>query len=383
MNMIKELVLITIGSPYKVETWSGVPFFFIKELERKQIKVNVIDLEPNRCIKIIYNKIILPIMSLFVKPEGLSIYHSVFFRLYQKYLYKVKLPKYKNADAFIGMAYNLMIPNQTNPVILFSDWPFSYDLRRKKAKIGIYQKQQIIWENRCMLNASSVISLFPTCAEYINNILGKKKASSLGINVINNYSSEPDISLMSKKQNNKKIVFIGRKHYIQGAVALLSSYEELKSFFPDLHIDIIGMTRQDMSGFLKSTYEKDITFWGYLNKGNVEQCKTYYEILSSASLYVNTTPGWVGYTSMIEAMYFYTPVVVYPCAEFIDEFGNNINFGNYCQDENLLVESIISILADVNKFNQFSINAHNRVTEYTWHNFTDRLLAHIKKTMGQ
>lgn len=377
-STIKEVVLISIGSPALLETWSGVPYFLLKELTRRQIKVNIIDLEPARIIKIIYNKIILPIISVFIKNGELSIYRSLFFRIYQKAIYKKELYKHKTADAIIGLSYNLMIPKISKRVILLSDWPFSYDLQKKGITPGIYQKFYICREKECMMNASQVISLFPTCANYINDFLGEKKAIALGVNVVNNLFSDPNKGVVSRKSDNKRIVFIGRKHYIQGARSLIASFKVLKKLIPTLQLDLVGLVESD---FPKSFLEdvSDLKFWGYLDKGNKEQCKIYYEILNNASLYVNTTYGWVGYTSMIEAMYYYTPVVVYPCKEFIDEFGDEINFGVYCNNDDSLVDIIHTLLSDSDKYEQLCVSAHNRVAHYTWANFTDELLSIISE----
>lgn len=374
--MIKEIVLITIGNPFLPKTWSGVPYFLLRELLRKGIIVNVIDLEPNKYIKILYNLFILPIISFFVKEGEQSIYRTLFFRFYQYVIFTIKLPKYKSADAIIGLSYNLLIPETSQPVILLSDWPFSYDLFKKKIKQGVFHRFNIRWEKKCLIHATRVISLFPTCANYINDIIGENKAMALGVNVVNNLMDEPDNSIIYSQKVCNRIVFVGRIHYLQGAMALLSSYHELKKIFPNLQIDIIGLTKGDFTEDL-SYLDDGVRFWGYLDKGNAEQCQTYYEILCNASLYVNTTPGWVGYTSMIEAMYYYTPIVVYPCSEFLDEFGSEIDFGAYCRTKDKLVEVIRTILSNTDAFPQLCQNAHKRVAEYTWSNFADKLLSSI------
>ena len=375
--MIKELILITIGNPYLLETWSGVPYFLTKELRNRDIIVNVIDLEPNRYIKILYNVIILPLTSLFVKNGELSIYRSIFFRIYQKITFKRKLKKYNNADAIIGLSYNLMIPSNGKPIVLLSDWPFSYTLEKKGITPGFYQRTHIKWDINCLKNATHIISIFPTCSQYINKIIEENKAISLGVNVINNKSAEPDERIIENKSKHKRIVFIGRLHYLEGLLILLQSYKELKEIHPELCIDIIGMNKSDIEGQNIELHE-GVNFWGYLDKGNNEECEKYYNILNNASLYVNTTPGWVGYTSMIEAMYFYTPVIVYPCKEFIDEFGVNINFGRYCDNRKDLANIITNIYVDNNEFRKLCINAHNRVSEYTWENYVNRLLNTIE-----
>ena len=189
---------------------------------------------------------------------------------------------------------------------------------------------------------------------------------------------EPEIGLIESKKNNKNVVFIGRKHYLKGAMTLIALYEDLKNLFPSLQIDVVGLTKDDFpENFLIG--KEDVRFHGYLDKGDSGQCLTYYEILNNASLYVNTTPGWVGYTSMIEAMYYYTPVVVYPCTEFIDEFGEDIKFGAYCTHNENLVDVINKTLSDQHNFECMCINAHNRVSCYTWSNFVEEFLSSINK----
>ena len=375
-DKIKNIVLVTIGDPMSLATWSGVPYFLLKELQRKEYNVKIVDLEPNRYIKILYNRIILPFISLFVKKGELSIYRSVFFRIYQHCVIRRKLFKLENVAIIIGLSYNIMPPKTTIPVLLLSDWPFSYKLRRDGEKLNWYHKFHISWEDNCMRNATRVISLFPTCANYINAVLGEEKALSLGLNVVNNISSEPTELLILQKARMRRLVFIGRSHYLQGAIDLISSYVKLKNIFPEIVIDIIGLTKDDI---LKSSIKLDnidtINFWGYLDKGDVEQCKMYYKILSDASLYVNISKGWVGYTSMVEAMYYYTPVVVYPVPEFLEEFGEDIDFGAYCESSEALVKTIETIFSNVEEFDKLCKNAHNKVSEYTWSNFTDRLLS--------
>lgn len=378
-NKIKDITLITIGNPMYLETWSGVPYFLLKELQSKGYNVNVIDLEPNRYIKIIYNIIVLPIISLFIKRGELSIYRSIFFLIYQHYVLKKKLYYFKNVDIIIGLSYNIMPPKASIPVLLFSDWPFLYKLKREGVELNWYHKFYTNREIKCMRNASRVISLFPTCANYINKVLGEEKAISLGINVVNNFSSEPRELLVSQKVKTRRIVFIGRSHYLQGAIALILSYVELKNIFPEIVIDIIGITKDDiLQCGIKLNAVDNINFWGYLDKGDIEQCKIYYNILRNASLYVNTSNGWVGYTSMVEAMYYYTPVVVSPVPEFLEEFGEDIDFGVYCHSSEELVGIIKTIFSNEEKFDKLCKNAHKRVSEYTWSNFIDRLLDCVK-----
>lgn len=368
-----------MGPASEPGTWSGVPFFLMRELKRRKIIVHEIDLEPHRYIKWIYNRIILPFISLFVTKGELSIYRSFFFRIYQYFHLRRKIKQYNSAEIILGVsAFNIEIPKTEKKTVLFSDWPFSYDLEKKyHNNIGLYQKYWIKHEDDCMRKADLLISLFPTCVNYINKHLRTNKTIYLGVNVVNNLIPPPQPEIIFQKSQKCRLVFIGRNHYISGAISLLKAYNELIKTKPFLELDIIGLQPNNFPIKLINEIKGKVRFHGYLDKGNIEDCKTYYNILNNASLYVNTTPGWVGYTSMIEAMYFYTPVIVYPCKEFIDEFGKQINFGIYA-DESENLAKVIEIVYFSKEYTQMAKNAHERVSNYTWQYFVDLLLKQIQ-----
>ena len=371
-----------MGPASEPGTWSGVPFFLIHELKKRNIIIHEIDLEPHRYIKWIYNRIILPVISLFVTKGELSIYRSFFFRIYQRCVLARKIKQYNSAELIIGVsAFNIVIPKTQKTIVLFSDWPYSYTLEKKYGNnIGLYQKYWNKHEDNCMRKADLLISLFPTCVNYINNRLKINKAIYLGVNVINNLINPLFSEIIFQKSQKCRLVFIGRHHYISGAISLLKAYNELVKTMTFLELDIVGLQSKDFPPTLINELKGNVRFHGYLDKGNDEDCRIYYNILNNASLYVNTTPGWVGYTSMIEAMYFYTPVIVYPCKEFIDEFGSQIDFGKYANETDDLAKIIEKVYSN-NQYIQMAKNAHERVSNYTWQHFVDLLLSKISLIM--
>ena len=381
-KFIKEVILISMGPASEPGTWSGVPFFLIRELKKRNIIIHEIDLEPHRYIKWIYNRIILPFISFFVTKGELSIYRSIFFCIYQQCVLVRKIKQYDSAELILGVsAFNIAIPKTQKTTVLFGDWPYSYALEKKYGNnIGIYQKYWSKHEDNCMRNADLLISLFPTCVNYINKRLRDNKAIYLGVNVVNNLINSPSPEIISQKTQKCRLVFIGRHHYMSGAISLLKAYNELIETMPYIELDIIGLQSMDFPPTLINDMKGNVRFHGYLDKGNVLDCRTYYNILKNASLYVNTTPGWVGYTSMIEAMYFYTPIIVYPCKEFIDEFGCQIDFGKYANETDNLATLIEKIYTG-KEYIQMAQNAHERVSNYTWQHFVDLLLDNIHLAM--
>lgn len=51
---IKEINVFTNGDALKLSTWSNFPYFFTETLEEKGIKVNRINIQPNKIFKTIY-----------------------------------------------------------------------------------------------------------------------------------------------------------------------------------------------------------------------------------------------------------------------------------------------------------------------------------------
>ena len=57
-ELISEVVFFSIGDSNDISTFSGVPFFFSRELERKGIVVNRVDLSPSPFVSRWYNRIV-------------------------------------------------------------------------------------------------------------------------------------------------------------------------------------------------------------------------------------------------------------------------------------------------------------------------------------
>lgn len=137
-----------------------------------------------------------------------------------------------------------------------------------------------------------------------------------------------------------------------------------------LSLDIIGMSNDDF-GHLPDF----VHCHGYLHKDIEEENILYYRLMSDAKVLVNPTPVWAGFSSMIEAMYFATPIIVSPYEDFVAIFGHNISFG--CYNREFEVSSLMNNLESVinNPSYEFMCQEAHRVTKgFTWKAYVDRLL---------
>ena len=78
-------------------------------------------------------------------------------------------------------------------------------------------------------------------------------------------------------------------------------------------------------------------------------------------------------------MLFYTPIVIAPYEEFVNEFGSNTSYTEYCNDFTVkaLSESIRRSF-NSKKRKQASIDAHNAVKDHTWSAYVEKLEKLIK-----
>lgn len=394
---MKKVIFICSGDSKDASTWSNVPYCFSNCLEKKGIELIRINIRAPDWISYFYNYFVRTTLNYITKKE------TVYFgrtriknKLTEQYIkHIVKKHKGANFCIFINCQYY----NKYNsiPSLVFFDWSFEYELRkRRKIEPNFFQKRNCNQEREALTHADIVVSMFKVCAEEMNEMYPEANIRYLGGNVINDLSGlrlkRKDQSVMSKddrlknssnevivedllekKAKSKKLLFIGRKStYLEAAKKLIEAFKLLKEeeAYKDYSLDIVGCAASDFDSL-----PEGVTCYGFLNKSEENDRKTYYDLLLNAKVLVNANPNWGAYSSTIEAMYFYTPVIVSPYKDFVEDFGTEINFGIYNEvfTKESLVFNIITILND-RDYSKICQCAHETVKEYTWDNYVDKLL---------
>ena len=118
---------------------------------------------------------------------------------------------------------------------------------------------------------------------------------------------------------------------------------------------------------------------GYLDKEKPEDKRKYYELLSNARLFVNTTPGWSGFQALMEAMYFHNPIVVRP-NESLSSYFPNLKELAYILEEGgaSLVALLLRSFSDGARYQSMSKVSRQSVEASTWSNFTDGVIKLFK-----
>lgn len=375
MKDIKEIIFFCYGDSNKTSTWSNVPYLFTKTLEEKGITVRRVQLlEDNILIKV-YNKLLIHIYNLLYPKHVYSYIRTPLYRKRAFTIIRKAVKKYKNADCCIFTCFDFWNKFNDIPTLLFCDW--TYDiliLERLIRKPYYFEERYSKWQGEAINSSEAVVSLFPECAQSMKAKYPQANILYLGGNVVNNlYKGSINIDkVLEVKKHSKRILFVGNKKYINGCRLLIEAHKILRSQGIECETDIIGMVSSD---FTDIDIPDNIHFHGYLKKDNIEQCDLYYRLILNASVFVNPTELWAGYSSTIEAMYFYTPIIVSPYKDFVAEFGTKINFGCYNSEFNAKCLSVnIQKILNASDYTEKCINAHNVTKNYTWEKYVGKIL---------
>ena len=411
---MKEILFFTNGDANNANVWSNVPYCFSCALEDKGINVHRIDYSMSPAFVKFYNLGLRRIL------DGLTLKKLRFpylrtTRLFQ-YFAERKIRKailqHPQADLCLFMGYGFYNKWNTVPSLLFSDWTTEMDIQKKR-KPNFLEQRIILQEEEAINHAEYVVSLFPVCCEEMKKNFPNANIHFLGGNVINDLSglclrskdqcvmSEDDSGnnknkqitpdslhltphtlhssneifvedILQTKSKSKKLLFIGRKTtYLEAAKKLIEAYKLLKQeeAYKDLSLDIVGCSASDFDSL-----PEGVTCYGFLNKSYERDRKVYYDLLLGAKVLVNANPKWGAFSSTVEAMYYYTPVIVSPYQDFVKNFGEKIDFGVY--NHVFTAESIasnIKSIVNTNRYAEMCNFAHENVKLYTWENYIEQL----------
>lgn len=265
------------------------------------------------------------------------------------------------------LSYSFISPQRNIPNILWCDWPDEVVIERLQRFPEWYERFWLKHEESSIRNADIVYSLFPVCAENMSRRYSREVAY-LNRNVVNTVSDERyelDDDEVMQRYSAGKILFIGNKNYRDAALKLIADFTQLQSKNPHLELHIVGMNATDLN-----VSNPQIVCYGYLNKNSDVQRETYYNLLRSSLVIVNPAAKWGAFSSIVEAMYYGTPVIISPYEDFIVTFGDNINFGYYLSETTTLqalMQKIISCPYD--EYKAMSAAACACVADWTWDNY--------------
>ena len=391
--MIEGILFFTYGDANNANVWSNVPYCFSHALENEGITVHRIDYSMNSTFASFYDLVLRRFFEAltFRKLRFPYLRTTKLFKFFAERKIKKAIQQYPQADLCLFMGYGFYNKWSNAPSLLFSDWTTEMDIRKKR-KPNFLEKRIIQQEKEAINHAEYVVSLFPVCCEEMKRKNPKANIHFLGGNVINDLSGirlkrreergkrrEEKTSkeifvedLIETKSKSKKLLFIGRKTtYLEAAKKLIEAYKLLKEeeAYKDYELDIVGCAESDFGSL-----PEGVTCYGFLNKSEEKDRKTYYNLLLNAKVLVNANPKWGAFSSTVEAMYYYTPVIVSPYQDFVKNFGEVIDFGIYNQDfTSKYITNDIKTIINSDNYIEMCNFAHENVKTYTWENYVEQV----------
>jgi len=366
-----KIYLCTTVPSKNYRSWSNIPYLLHKNLEKKGYVVNNYIMREVEPIKTVFN---LPIRVLnkFTKLGTIYFYARTPVHFFCTYLYSQYIGLISNRrDVMVILGFFCPPHNGKNRQIFLSDWPLEYVFDKfLNRKPRYFERKAIDRENAVIETADAVVTLFPNVREYM---LGKYKNPNIYCfkNVVN---IDDDVivpyDIQQKKLNSRRLLFIGQPFYLAGALELIAAASQLRQQGVNFEVDIVGIP----SRLIGPRYEW-LTVHGYLDKGKPEQKEKYYNLLSNTRLLVNTTPGWSSFQALLEAMYFYTPVVVRE-NDILKSYYPNLPDITYIVDGDgpSLVNVILESISDEERYQSKSSACRQSAEPSSWDNFIENFV---------
>jgi len=370
-----KIFFCTTAPSKNYKSWSNIPYLLHKNLERKGYSVKNYVMREVEPLKTVFN---LPIRALnkFFKLGTTYFYvrtpvHFFFTHLCSRW---IGLISTKN-DVMVVQGFSYPLHNGKNKQIILGDWPSEYlfetFLKRQPSRL---ERKSIDRENAVIEAADAVITLFPNVREYMLRKYKNKNIYCFGnvVNVDDDVAIPADIQQRKNKSN--RLLFVGQPFYLPGALELIAAARSLREKGQVCEVDIVGI---DPS--LIGVEYAWLRVHGYLDKEKPEDKRKYYELLSNARLFVNTTPGWSGFQALLEAMYFHNPIVVRPNESLKSYFPNLKEFTYLVEGEGARLEAILlESFSDGARYQTMSEVARQSVESSTWANFTENVIRLFK-----
>jgi len=377
LKMVKEVTVFANGDSREIKTWSNVPYFFTETLLSKGIKVNRVDISESPIKRRLFNRTIGQAIRR-ISPGSTYYYFRspIHFKDVVRRIKKT-LVQYPDSETNIFLTYSFSSAGLTKkPAILVCDWPYEYDLSHFRDRVpDRFERESIRRENQQIESSNVVISLFPRVTGFMKKRYNNDQIFYLG-NVVNALSTPDKAEILKAKANSGDVVFIGRPNYSVGANHIVRACDALKKLYPHIRLHIIGMSKEDFPEL-----PGNVICYGYLDKARADQKDAYYALLSRAKVFVNTTPKWGAFSAMLEALYFYVPVITTPYCECVETFGESLSFGEYCTDGSTqMLQEKLRFIFDAPIYSTLCLNAHESVKNFSWPDYIDKVLEKIEAT---
>jgi glycosyltransferase involved in cell wall biosynthesis len=370
-----DLTVFTVGDSRKISTWSNVPYFFTRTLERQGHRVHRVDIGPDPVLKLAYDLVWNTWCTLTGRPSEHEYFRSrINHALTSWQIERAMRRRPNNHNIFLTFSFGAN--RDRRPYTLFCDRTFEKQIDYLAGRSARpLEERTVERERRNLREAEHVVSLFPEMARELKVTYGNKVKYYGNVVNLDLEVSDAD-GILAEKERSIELVFIGGDKYRPGLELLVQAVAELNARGgPSITVHVIGMKRGDLR-----QAPANVIFHGYLDKAVPEQRQRYSEILRKAYLFVNPSPKWASFSASCEAMFLYTPVVIFPYAEFMETFGPEANVGAFLREESPahIADVIAELVQDRARWRTKAHAAHAAVKHFTWDAYVQRFVQDLR-----
>jgi glycosyltransferase involved in cell wall biosynthesis len=374
--------VIFVRDSKNVRDWSGLPYFVCQAFVSKYGNEAIIIQAKNyfNIPELLFRRSVGQLYKIYYRIFGIQILYS----FNGSWLYRliVKIIIYNNKNKINGADFMLatIIPYGAErwikvPIVAFSDGSYEF--------LAMWQyKRNLIGPeipvNKKSYKAIEKLSLTICLFHQVYDDLINK-----GIHPSNLLYFAGGINLpfvipltheeICAKFNRKMLLFIGRKHYKDGAITLFEAFNFVKLKLPEIKLVLVGLEEIE---FASEKSSSDLKVISYLDKNKPEDYALYTKLIAEATLFINVAEIGGTYMTTIEAMAYGTPFILKNYPEMDSFMSANQNCGvllNIDVDAEELSEIIIRLISDYNVWMEYSQNALEVVRKMKWENLFEEI----------
>jgi len=362
--------VFAIGDPYNINTWSNVPYFFLRALQKEGVEVQGFNVIPEQWLSYRLTRFLVKQGSRLRHRFGSLVHEPTFFRnrLISRLVHRnirnlsTRSPE-ADVNLFLTFSFSSFKYIRT-PVIHYCDRTYEHFLkeigrRPKRTDRRIFESERVN-----VKHAALVLTLNEPCRNFIRNQYRGENVHRLkaGINIEAMEERDPQ-ALIATKEDSKHILFIGRDVQKRGVDILVSAFRIFNAENGnDFKLHVVGVTRDE----LKDWHER-IELYPYLRKDDPTDLSIYNNLLASARLFV-VPMRWGPLPSVIrEAHWACTPVIISKVSNASERVRH--------EKDGILVDSLkpedfafqmSRLVKDRVRWREMALEAHRSVYHNTW-----------------
>lgn len=364
----KKILLVCNADFNDPSAWSNVPYLFSRELLMKHKNVDVVCVPQLKILRKVFSILQRIVLSIF-PLAGRSTWDFSRSATYQLIVTIFIWWKLRAGYSYcICLSYSYFVPKKLSTrVILISDWPLCYHIKNSLQRTPyFFERLAIAREHKALLNADIIVCLFSRVENYLND---QFKIETINLPLPVNHLTNEIYPAVGCRYS---CVIIARKAHSDNLHKFLCQVEEIQTLRKNIQIDVIGLTRADIS----VSYDIKINFHGLLSKHNPADLKIFYTILNRAGVLISLQDQVGGLSSILEGLLYKCQVLC--CNSFIKGEINGDQFRYiWVVDVGNLGNTLQRLVLD-DDFDIRCEEAHLSVKDRRWSIFCERLLSRLE-----